>query len=74
MGKLLKAYAGSVKRKYGSKKDIIELKWLLLNENIKSSIPEAAFNGLTKENIPEELQFVLKEPNQLSREISIAID
>ena len=73
MEKLLQACAGFVKQKFGSKEDIIDLKWLLIDERIELSILKIVYNGLNKENMPVHLQFVLKEPARVSRQNSTTI-
>ena len=73
MEKLLKACAGFVKQKYGKREDIIDLKWLLIEERIELSILKLVFNGLNKENMPGHLQFALKEPTRTSRQNSSII-
>ena len=48
MEKLLQSCAGFVKCKYGCKNDVIDLKWLLLEERIDSSILKLVHNGIKK--------------------------
>ena len=48
--KLLQSCEGFVKCKYGNKNDVIDLKWLLLEERIDSSILKLVYNGINKEN------------------------
>ena len=64
MEKLLQPCAGSVKCKYGCKNDVIDLKWLLLEERIDSSILKLVHNGINKENMPANLKLELKKNNQ----------
>ena len=65
--KLLQSCAGFVKCKYGCKNDVIDLKWLLLEERIDSSILKLVYNGINKENMPANLKLELKKPTRASR-------
>ena len=67
MEKLLQSCAGFVKCKYGCKNDVIDLKWLLLEERIDSSILKLVYNGINKENMPANLKLELKKPTRASR-------
>ena len=66
----MQACAEFVKQRYGTKEDIVNLKWLLIDERIELLILSIVYNGLTKENIPKQLQFVLKKPTLVSRQNS----
>ena len=65
--KLLQSCGGFVKYKYGNKNDVIDLKWLLLEERIDSSILKLVYNGINKENMPANLKLELKKPTRASR-------
>ena len=67
MEKLLQSCAGFVKCKSGCKNDVIDLKWLLLEERIDSSILKLVYNGINKENMPANLKLELKKPTRASR-------
>ena len=67
MEKLPQSCAGFVNCKYGCKYDVIDLKWLLLEERIDSSILKLVYNGINKENMPANLKFELKKPTRTSR-------
>ena len=67
MEKLLQSCAGFVKCKYGCKYDVIDLKWLLLQERMDSSILKLVYNGINKENMPANLKLKLKKPTGTSR-------
>ena len=56
MEKLLQSCAGFVKCKYGCKNDVIDLKWLLLEERTDSSILKLVYNGRNKEDMPVNLK------------------
>ena len=60
MKKLLQSCAGFVKCKYRCKNDILDLKWLLLEERIDSSILKLVYNGINKKNMPANLKLELK--------------
>ena len=70
MEKLVQSCAGFVKCKYGRKNDVIDLKWLLLEERIDLSILKLVYNGINKENLPANLKFELKDPTRTSRNSS----
>lgn len=53
--KLLQAWAGFFKQKYGIKEVIINLKWLLIDERKKWPILKKAYNVLTEENMPKNI-------------------
>ena len=59
--KLIQAYAGFVKYKYGELKDITDLNWLLIKERIDSALMKFVFNGLNCKNMPENLQLKLSK-------------
>ena len=61
--KLLQSSAGFVKCKYRCKNDVIDLKWLLLEERIDSSILKLVYNGINKENTSK-LKTRIKKTNQ----------
>ena len=65
--KLLQSCAGFVKCKYGCKNDVIDLKRLLLEERIDSSILKIVYNGINKKNMPANLKLELKKPTRTSR-------
>ena len=44
-----------------------------MDEQIEFSIMKVAYSGLTKENMPERLQFVLKAPTRVLRKNSLTI-
>ena len=67
MEKLLQSCAGFVKCKHGCKYDVIDLKWLLLEERIDSSILRLVYNGINKENMSANLKLELKKPTRTSR-------
>ena len=67
MEKLLQSCAGFIKCKYGCKNDVIDLKWLLLEEQIDSSIVKLVYNGIHKENMPAKLKLKLKKPTRTLR-------
>ena len=67
MEKLLQSCAGFVKCTYGCKNDVIDLKWLLLEERIDSSILKLIYNGINKENMPANLKLELKKKTKTSR-------
>ena len=67
MEKLLQSCAGFVKCKYGCKNDVIDLKWLLQEEQIDSLILKLVYNGINKENMPGNLKLELKNPTGTSR-------
>ena len=48
-----------VKQKLGNEKDIIDLKWTLIDERIGLSVLKTVCSGLTKKNMPEHQLFVL---------------
>ena len=73
MEKLLQSCAGFVKYKYGCKNEVIDLKWLLLEERIDSSILKLVSNGIKKKNMPEILKHDLKKPTRTSRNNSLII-
>ena len=62
--KLLQSCAGFVKCKYGCKNDVIDLKWLLLEERIDSSTLKLVYNGINKDNMPANLKLELKKTSQ----------
>ena len=62
--KLLQSCAGFVECKYGCKNDVIDLKWLLLEERIDSSILKLLYNGINKENMPANLKLKFKKNKQ----------
>ena len=66
----MQACAEFVKQRYGTKEDIVNLKWLLIDVRIELLILSIVYNGLTKENIPKQLQFVLKKPTVVLRQNS----
>ena len=65
--KLLQACAGFVKCKYGCKNDVVDLKWLLPEERIDSSILKLVYNGINKEKMPANLKLELKKPTRAPR-------
>ena len=65
--KFLQSCAGFVKCRYGCKNDVIDLKWLLLEEWIDSSILKLVYNEINKENMPANLKLELKKPTRASR-------
>ena len=67
MEKLLQSCAGFVKCKNGCKYDVVDLKWLLLEEQIDSSKLKLVYNGINKENMPAILKLELKKPTRTSR-------
>ena len=67
MEKLQQSCVGFVKCKYGCKYDVIDLKWLLLEERIDSSILKLVYNGINKENMPANLKLELIKPTRTSR-------
>ena len=73
MEKLLQSYGGFVKCKYEYKNGVIDLKWLLLEERIDSSILKLVYNGINKENMPVNLKLELKKPTRTSRNNSLII-
>ena len=70
MEKLLQSSAGFVKSKYRCKNDAIDLKLLLLEERIDSSILELVYNGIHKENMSANLKLELKKSTKTSRNAS----
>ena len=70
MEKLLQSYAGFVKFKYPSKNDVINSKWLFLEEQIDSSILKLVCNGTNKENMRANLKLELKKSELEHREIT----
>ena len=73
MEKLLQSCAGFVKCKYGCKNDVIDLKWLLLEKRMDSSIMKLVYNGINKENTPANLKLELKKTTRTSRNNSPVI-
>ena len=73
MEKLLQACAVPVQQKNKNKEDMINLKWLLIDEGIELSIMKVAYSGITKENMPKHLKLVLIEPTRVSRQNSPTI-
>ena len=67
MEKLLQSCAGFVKCKYECKNDVIDLKWLLPEEPIDSSILKLVYNGINKENMPANLKPEVKKTTRTSR-------
>ena len=65
--KLLQSCAGFVECKCGCKNDVIDLKWLLLEERIDSSILKLLYNGVNKENMPANLKLKFKKTSRASR-------
>ena len=59
--------AGFVKCKYGCKNDVIDIKWLLLEERIDLSILKVVYNGINKENMPATLKLELNKSTRTSR-------
>ena len=51
MEKFLQSCVVFVKCKCGCKNDVIDLKWLLLEERIDSSTLKLVYNGINKENM-----------------------
>ena len=73
MEKLLQSCAGFVKYKYGCKNDVIDLKWLLLEERIDSSILRLVYNGINEKDMPANLKLKLKKTTRTSRNNSPTI-
>ena len=63
LGKLLQSCAGFVKCKCGCQNDVVDLKWLLLEERIDSSTLKLVYNGINKENMPANLKSQVKKTN-----------
>ena len=73
MEKFLQSCAGFVKCKYGCKNGAIDLKWLLREERIGSSILKLVYDGISKEKMPADLKLELKKPTRTSRNNSTII-
>ena len=67
MEKLLQSCVYFVKRKYGCKNDITDLKCLVLEERIDLSILKLVYNEINKQKMPENLKFELKKATRASR-------
>jgi len=59
--KLQRACAGFVYKKYGTIEDVINLKWLLINERIDFSISKTILKGLLDEITPSYLQIKVQD-------------
>ena len=66
MEKLLQSCAYFVKRQYGCKNDITDLKCLVLEERIDLSILKLVYNEISKQKMPENLKFELKKATRAS--------
>ena len=73
MEKLLQSCAGFVKCKYGCKNDITDLKWLLLEERIDTSLLKLVYNRTNKENMAAIQKLELKNPARTSSNNSAII-
>ena len=73
MKKFLPSCAGFVKCKYRCKNDVVDLKWLLLEERIDLFLLRLVYDGINKENISANLKLELKKPTRKSRNNSLII-
>ena len=73
INKLIQAYAGFVKYKYGELKDIADLNWLLIEERIDFALMKLVFNGLNNKNMSVNLQLKLSKEKLSLRTNSVML-